>query len=142
MTILCNIPVSRTPACALRAQRGSTHPTFALGIDTGGTYTDAVLVDHTNDYVLAKAKALTSYHDLSIGIGQAVAEVLEHTAASVSPADIDLVSLSTTLATNAIVEGRGCSVCLLLIGYDPTLIQQFGDGSLIRDVGERYLWLG
>jgi N-methylhydantoinase A/oxoprolinase/acetone carboxylase beta subunit len=36
------------------------------------------------------------------------------------------VALSTTLATNAIVEGRGCPVCLLLIGYDPTLIRQYG----------------
>jgi N-methylhydantoinase A/oxoprolinase/acetone carboxylase beta subunit len=37
-----------------------------------------------------------------------------------------LVALSTTLATNAIVEGRGSPVCLLLIGYDPALIRQYG----------------
>src|SRR5512139_4090603 len=99
--------------------------TIALGIDTGGTYTDAVLVDHTSGQVLAKAKALTSYHDLSIGIGQAVSSVLGE-AQAVSPADIGLASISTTLATNAIVEGKGCSVCLLLIGYDPDLIRQYG----------------
>ena len=45
--------------------------TVALGIDTGSTYTDAVLVDHTTGKVLGKAKALTTCHDLSIGIGQA-----------------------------------------------------------------------
>lgn len=105
--------------------------TITLGIDTGGTYTDAVLVDYASGQVLAKAKALTSYHDLSIGIGQAVGEVLERAAPLadrhvVSPADIGLVALSTTLATNSIVEGRGCPVCLLLIGYDPTLIRQYG----------------
>jgi len=100
--------------------------TVALGIDTGGTYTDAVLVDHISGRVLAKAKALTSYHDLSIGIGQAVTEVLQCATVSVLPVDVGLVALSTTLATNAIVEGRGCSVCLLLIGYDPTLIRQYG----------------
>jgi N-methylhydantoinase A/oxoprolinase/acetone carboxylase beta subunit len=99
--------------------------TIALGIDTGGTYTDAVLVDHTRGQVLAKAKALTSYHDLSIGIGQAVSRVLGE-AQAVSPADIGLASISTTLATNAIVEGKGCSICLLLIGYDPDLIRQYG----------------
>ena len=39
---------------------------------------------------------------------------------------MNLVSLSTTLATNAIVEGQGSPICLLLIGYDPDLIQQYG----------------
>lgn len=99
--------------------------TLALGIDTGGTYTDAVVVDHSSGKVLAAAKALTSYHDLSVGIGQAVSAALSE-GQFVSPADIGLASLSTTLATNAIVEGKGCSVCLLLIGYDPDLIRQYG----------------
>ncbi|MCP4541759.1 MAG: hydantoinase/oxoprolinase family protein [Chloroflexi bacterium] len=98
--------------------------TIALGIDTGGTYTDAVLVDHASGEVLSGDKALTTRHDLSIGIGQAVAAVFEGN--GVSPAKVDFVALSTTLATNAIVEGRGGPVCLLLIGYDPVLIQQYG----------------
>jgi N-methylhydantoinase A/oxoprolinase/acetone carboxylase beta subunit len=98
--------------------------TVALGIDTGGTYTDAVLVDHASGQVLAGAKALTTRHDLSVGIGQAVAAVFDEQA--MSPAEVDLVALSTTLATNAIVEGQGSPVCLLLIGYDPALIQQYG----------------
>ncbi len=98
--------------------------TIALGIDTGGTYTDAVLVDHASGEVLAGDKALTTRYDLSVGIGQAVAAVFEEN--GVSPAEVDLVALSTTLATNAIVEGRGGPVCLLLIGYDPVLIRQYG----------------
>jgi N-methylhydantoinase A/oxoprolinase/acetone carboxylase beta subunit len=98
----------------------------ALGIDTGGTYTDAVLVDQDSGAVLAGAKALTTYHDLSVGIGEAVATAFGGQA--VSPADVSLVGLSTTLATNAIVEGRGGPVCLLLIGYDPALIEQYGFG--------------
>jgi N-methylhydantoinase A/oxoprolinase/acetone carboxylase beta subunit len=98
--------------------------TVALGIDTGGTYTDAVLVDHASGEVLAGAKALTTRHDLSVGIGQAVATVFDGQA--MCPAEVDLVALSTTLATNAIVEGRGSPVCLLLIGYDPALIRQYG----------------
>jgi len=40
--------------------------TVALGIDTGGTYTDAVLVDYDTGEVLAAAKSLTTRHDLSI----------------------------------------------------------------------------
>ncbi len=98
--------------------------TVALGIDTGGTYTDAVLVDQSAGTVMAGAKALTTYHDLSVGIGEAMAAAFDGQA--VSPADVELVGLSTTLATNAIVEGRGSSVCLMLIGYDPALIQQYG----------------
>ena len=98
--------------------------TVALGIDTGGTYTDAVLVDQESDALLAGAKALTTYYDLSVGIGRAVAAAFE--GQSVSPADVNLVALSTTLATNAIVEGRGAPVCLLLIGYDQALIRQYG----------------
>ena len=42
-----------------------------LGIDTGGTYTDAVLFSEANG-VLAKAKALTTRHDLAVGISGAV----------------------------------------------------------------------
>jgi len=97
---------------------------IALGIDTGGTYTDAVLVEQASGEVMATAKALTTYHDLSIGIGGAVAAAFD--GHSASPADVSLVGLSTTLATNAIVEGRGHPVCLMLIGYDPELIQQYG----------------
>ena len=44
-----------------------------LGIDTGGTYTDAVLVDHGSGQVVAQAKALTTRADLSIGIREAMA---------------------------------------------------------------------
>ena len=43
-----------------------------------------------------------------------------------APEDVTLVALSTTLATNALAEGHGGAVCLLLIGYDPGLIQQWG----------------
>ena len=105
--------------------------TIALGIDTGGTYTDAVLVEQDSGRVLASAKALTVHHDLAVGIQQAVRAVLERVAClqedqPIAPADVHLVGLSTTLATNAIVEGKGSPVCLLLVGYDPSLIQKHG----------------
>ncbi len=98
--------------------------TIALGIDTGGTYTDAVLVDHATGEVLAAAKALTTRHDLSVGIGEAMAAVFE-AEQSLSPEVVDLVALSTTFATNAIAEGQGSPVCLLLIGYDLELMEQY-----------------
>jgi len=87
-----------------------------LGLDTGGTYTDAVLFDDDQG-VIGTAKALTTKHDLSIGITKAIEAVMPP-----SQPEIQLVSLSTTLATNAIVEGQGRPVCLVLIGYDPDLL--------------------
>jgi N-methylhydantoinase A/oxoprolinase/acetone carboxylase beta subunit len=80
-----------------------------LGIDAGGTYTDAVLYDFDRDEVVAVAKAPTTKWDFSVGISQVLDKLtMEH------PADVDLVSISTTLATNAIVENRGQKVGLLL----------------------------
>jgi N-methylhydantoinase A/oxoprolinase/acetone carboxylase beta subunit len=109
--------------------------TIALGIDTGGTYTDAAVVDHTTGQVLCAAKALTTRRDLSMGIGEAIDAAFQQPGAP-RPTDVSLTALSTTLATNAIVEGQGSPVCLVLIGYDPDLIQQYGfDAELVtRDV--------
>lgn len=99
--------------------------TVALGIDTGGTYTDAVLVNSRTGEILSTAKSLTTKHDLSIGIKQAILSVLKDEQKPVSADSVSLVALSTTLATNAIAEGHGAPVCLLLIGYDPELIQKY-----------------
>lgn len=86
--------------------------TYKLGLDTGGTYTDAVVVDDKSS-VVASAKSLTTHHDLVLGLRGALTEVLP----TVDSNAISLVSLSTTLATNALVEGRGRPACLVLIGY-------------------------
>ncbi len=94
-----------------------------LGIDTGGTYTDAVLFSET-DGVVAKAKALTTRHDLSVGIAGAVEAVLEQARAPASA--ISLVSLSTTLATNALVEGQGGRAGLVMIGFAPEDLKRDG----------------
>ncbi|MER8427910.1 hydantoinase/oxoprolinase family protein [Mesorhizobium sp. M1403] len=102
-----------------------------LGIDTGGTYTDAVLWSETEGpqhgpnegKVVAKAKALTTRHDLAVGISGAVDAVLRK--GDADTAAIKLVSMSTTLATNALVEGQGGRVALVMIG--------FSEADLARD---------
>jgi N-methylhydantoinase A/oxoprolinase/acetone carboxylase beta subunit len=102
---------------------------IALGIDTGGTFTDAVLVDHTTGQVLAGAKSLTTRHNLAIGIAGAITDVFAAAAQAGQTAaagDITLVALSTTLATNSLAEGQRGTVCLILIGYDPELLDSFG----------------
>lgn len=92
----------------------TTEQAIFLGIDTGGTYTDAVLwSEHSG--VIAKAKALTTRHDLSVGISGAVERIVAE--ASVRAADIRLVSMSTTLATNALVEGQGGRIALVMVGF-------------------------
>ncbi|CAA7600616.1 Hydantoinase/oxoprolinase N-terminal region [Acididesulfobacillus acetoxydans] len=88
---------------------------LVLGIDTGGTFTDGVLLDVNTKEVKRKAKAFTTREDLSIGIRNCIDNIRD-----LDPRQVHLVSLSTTLATNAIVEGRGCRVGLILIGHEPT----------------------
>ena len=101
-----------------------------LGIDTGGTYTDAVLFDNQSGQVVAAAKALTTRHDLAIGIRGAAVAVLD--SSGVEPASIALVSLSTTLATNALVEGQGGRVGLVLIGFDEAAASRAGIVDALR----------
>ena len=96
-----------------------------LGLDTGGTFTDAVVLADGRD-VLASAKALTTPWNLAIGIGHAIRAVLEKLPAGKQRHAIDLVSVSTTLATNAVVENRFSPVCTVLIGFDDAMVERSG----------------
>jgi N-methylhydantoinase A/oxoprolinase/acetone carboxylase beta subunit len=91
-----------------------------MGIDTGGTFTDGVLFDPLAQTVLKSMKVLTTHHDLKICIAEIVDGLIPE-----DPSVIACVSLSTTLATNAIAEGKRKTVALLLLGYDPDLVHQF-----------------
>ena len=95
-----------------------------LGLDTGGTFTDAALVDNTTNHVVGKAKSLTTRTDLAIGVGDAMQKAMESFSGSAD--DISLVCLSTTLATNAVVEGVGGRVGLVLIGFDDEILSRGG----------------
>ena len=94
---------------------------YGLGIDTGGTYTDAAVYDFDAGDVVATAKSITVKEDLTIGIDGALG--------ALDPAlleGVELVSLSTTLATNACVEGKGGRALLVLIGCDRRVIEWCG----------------
>lgn len=109
-----------------------------LGIDTGGTFTDAVLTDEAGN-VAFKAKALTTRHDLAEGIGFAAGRVLAEAAAAelgdvAAVAErIRLVSVSTTLATNAVVEGYGQPIGLILIGQGEEALTRAGLREALGD---------
>ncbi len=100
-----------------------------LGVDTGGTYTDAVLIRDETE-VLASAKALTTRHDLAQGIGQAVKSVLD--ASGVTGAEIGMAALSTTLATNALVEGQGERVGLIFVGFREADLEKRGVSEALK----------
>ncbi len=91
--------------------RKMPHP-LAIGIDTGGTNTDAAVVDIVSRRVLSHAKAPTTYHDYAVGIRQAL-EALPPRLLSRAVR----VGVSTTLATNAISTGAGEPAGLILLGY-------------------------
>jgi N-methylhydantoinase A/oxoprolinase/acetone carboxylase beta subunit len=93
---------------------------YFLGIDTGGTFTDAVLLDAERN-IIASAKSLTTRFDLAHGIGASLDKLPPQYLAQVG-----LVSLSTTLTTNSVVEGRGAPICVLLAGYDAAQIKSSG----------------
>jgi N-methylhydantoinase A/oxoprolinase/acetone carboxylase beta subunit len=96
---------------------------YIIGIDTGGTYTDAAIIDPASKKVLCSAKAITTKGDYAIGVGEAMAAALKQ-AQHISGNQIAMVSVSTTLATNAVVEGHGSPVASLLIGFDDAMVER------------------
>ena len=98
----------------------STTGEYVVGIDTGGTYTDAVLLDYRSRKVIAFSKTLTTRDNLTRGITKALKDLHIENADSVR-----LVGISSTLATNSIAEGKERKAGLLLIGYDRDLIAAY-----------------
>lgn len=94
---------------------------YVVGIDTGGTYTDGVLMDYRTRRVVASGKTLTTRANLADGV-IGVLKMLHIE----NPANVKLVGISSTLATNSIAEGKAREVGLVLIGYDPDLIASYG----------------
>lgn len=81
-----------------------------LGVDVGGTFTDAVLADPAGGRILT-AKAPTTPADQSQGAIAAVGMVLE--AAGVEPAQVSRFAHGMTVATNALLEGRWARAALV-----------------------------
>jgi N-methylhydantoinase A/oxoprolinase/acetone carboxylase beta subunit len=84
---------------------------YSLGIDAGGTYTDAVILRDSDSKILDSGKALTTYPDLMTGIRNSIDKLNPKYLKKVK-----LVSVSTTLSTNTILEKTGYPVGLILVG--------------------------
>lgn len=84
---------------------------YSMGIDAGGTYTDAVIIRDSDGEILDSNKALTTYPNLLEGIKNAL-DGLDQNYLK----DVKLVSVSTTLSTNTILESTGYPVALIMAG--------------------------
>ncbi|MGE4577202.1 MAG: hydantoinase/oxoprolinase family protein [Candidatus Methanomethylophilaceae archaeon] len=100
---------------------------YGLGIDTGGTYTDAVVMDIETGEVLVSHKSPTTHEDLTIGIRGSIEGLSDEILAKVG-----VVSLSSTLATNSVVEGKGCRVGLVAIGHEFNSKYQADEETVIK----------
>lgn len=94
---------------------------IGVGIDTGGTCTDAVVYDFEKKKVLASAKSLTTKHDLAVGIENSLDKLPDELLKKA-----EIIALSTTLATNACVEGKGGKAKLVLFGGDEEFVMRAG----------------
>ncbi|RRN66028.1 hydantoinase/oxoprolinase family protein [Caulobacter sp. 602-1] len=88
---------------------------YRLGVDVGGTFTDLLLLEERTG-AFWRHKTPSTPADSSIGILNGVTAICE--AAGVAPADIEVFLHGTTVATNAVLEGKGARVGLIVTrGY-------------------------
>ncbi|MEF9922527.1 MAG: hydantoinase/oxoprolinase family protein [Anaerovoracaceae bacterium] len=110
---------------------------IGIGIDTGGTCTDAVIFDTKKHEVLSASKTLTTKNDLKIGILKALnglsKELIEKA---------EYISLSTTLATNACVENKGGRSKLVFIGVNPKVVERMKGTYGLPAVSDIYFMQG
>jgi N-methylhydantoinase A len=92
---------------------------YRLGVDVGGTFTDFLLLNEDSGETFT-AKVPSTPEDSSIGVLNGVARICEES--GVDPAAIKLVMHGTTVATNAVLTGRGARVGLVTTaGFEDTL---------------------
>ena len=93
--------------------------TYRLGVDVGGTFTDLLLIDEDTG-TTHRAKTPSTPADQSLGVLAGLEKVCA--LAGIAPARIDQVLHGTTVATNAVLEGKGARVGLVVTrGYRQVL---------------------
>ncbi|MEU5023484.1 hydantoinase/oxoprolinase family protein [Streptomyces milbemycinicus] len=88
-----------------------------VGIDVGGTFTDAVAVDAATLELVGQVKVPTSHHHED-GVAHGIVQALDHLLEQVgrTPAEVTFLAHGTTQATNALLEGDVAKVGLIGIG--------------------------
>ncbi|WP_426360105.1 hydantoinase/oxoprolinase family protein [Pseudocolwellia sp. HL-MZ19] len=92
---------------------------YRLGVDVGGTFTDLLLINEQTGQTYT-AKVPSTPHDSSVGVLNGIARICDES--GVTPTDIKRVMHGTTVATNAVLTGKGAKVGLVTTkGYEQTL---------------------
>ena len=92
---------------------------YRLGVDVGGTFTDLLLISEESGATFT-AKVLSTPEDSSIGVLNGIARICDES--GINPADVNRVMHGTTVATNAVLTGKGARVGLVTTaGYEDTL---------------------
>ena len=92
---------------------------YRLGVDVGGTFTDLLLINEESGETYT-AKVPSTPEDSSIGVLNGIARICEQS--QVDPKQITRVMHGTTVATNAVLQGKGSKVGLVTsAGYEQTL---------------------
>ena len=110
---------------------------IGIGIDTGGTCTDAVIIESKTKKVLSYGKTLTTKRDLKEGILKALSALDQELVRKA-----DYLSLSTTLATNACVEGKGGRAKLIFIGVKESVVKKMEGTYGLPPADEIYFMAG
>ena len=92
---------------------------YRLGVDVGGTFTDLLLINEENGKTYT-AKVPSTPEDSSLGVLNGIARICDES--GVDPKEIGRVMHGTTVATNAVLTGKGAVVGLVTTaGYEDTL---------------------
>src|SRR6201997_5619246 len=93
------------------AESAPARPQYRIGIDVGGTFTKAVLIDNATHEVVGRFSVLTTHSDprgVAKGVVEVFRTVLERS--GVDPKEVIFLAHSTTQATNALLEGDVANV--------------------------------
>lgn len=94
-----------------------TGKTYRIGIDVGGTFTDAAIIDNDSFELVAKKKIPTTHHHpngVAHGIITIIHQVLDEN--GISPQQVSFIAHGTTQATNALLEGDVAKVGIIAMG--------------------------
>ena len=93
--------------------------TYRLGVDVGGTFTDLLLINEKSGDTFT-AKVPSTPEDSSIGVLNGISRICDES--GIDPSEVELVMHGTTVATNAVLTGKGATVALLTTtGYKHVL---------------------
>jgi len=92
---------------------------YRLGVDVGGTFTDLLLINEESGATFT-AKVPSTPEDSSVGVLNGIARICDES--GIDPSDVNRVMHGTTVATNAVLTGKGAKVGLVTTaGYEDTL---------------------